>query len=84
MRSYVADITADSHISEVRILPDKKQLEEFILLKHSQYMDIDGNVDTDCRYAVLACMTVVATLFDIVTGGSFELTPANREVSAAA
>jgi hypothetical protein len=84
MRSYVADITADSHISEVRILPDKKHLEEFIMLKHSQYMNIDGNVDTDCRYAVLACMTVVATLFDIVTGGSFELNASNREMSAAA
>jgi hypothetical protein len=84
MRSYVADITADSHIGDVRILPDKKHLEEFILLKHNQYMNIDGNVDTDCRYAVLACMTVVATLFDIVTGGGFELNAANREMSAAA
>ncbi len=47
---------------DLPVFTSVKQITEFIKEKHSQYMKLDGNVDSDCLYAFKSCMVVMSSL----------------------
>lgn len=67
MYRFVDGIKPFSYSDSVHVLPSKKHISDFILERHEQYRLQKGNVDLDCKYAVLACMSVMASLLAIVS-----------------
>lgn len=75
MNRYIADLSEKEQQHEMSVLPSVKAISEYIREKHAQYVMSEGNVEQDCRYSVLACMCVAASLLNIVSK--------NRNVNAA-
>lgn len=71
MYEYVDDIKMLDREYNVSVMTDTNQIAEYIIDKHTQYMKIAGNVDSDCGYAFMACMSVMASLLKIVSGRAY-------------
>lgn len=67
MYSYVDKIDAAECREIAFVLPDTAAIAEYIKNRHTQYKLTESNVYRDCRYSVLACMCVMASLLSIVT-----------------
>lgn len=67
MYRYIDNLNAGESREKMSVLPELGEIAQFIRDKHEQYMNLSGNVDIDCRYSVLACMSVAASLLAIVS-----------------
>lgn len=67
MYKYIAEMNEPEQRMKTAVLPSVKDISAFIIEKHAQYVVTDSNVEQDCMYSVLACMSVVASLLNIVS-----------------
>ncbi|MDE6025940.1 MAG: zinc dependent phospholipase C family protein [Lachnospiraceae bacterium] len=67
MYRYIDELNVAECMETKCVLPGVAEIERFIREKHEQYMNLSGNVDDDCKYAVLSCISVMASLLSIVS-----------------
>lgn len=67
MYRYIAELREGLHPGEMTVLPSIDAISDYIREKNKQYKETVSNVDQDCRYSVLACMCVMASLLNIVS-----------------
>lgn len=67
MYKYVDNINADKYQNKKIVLSDLNSISDYIKEKHAQYKLSGSNVEKDCKYSVLACMCVMASLLNIVS-----------------
>lgn len=67
MYKYVDNINADKYQNTKVVLSDLNSISDYIKEKHAQYKLSGSNVEKDCKYSVLACMCVMASLLNIVS-----------------
>lgn len=76
MYEYIDDVKSLNKDYSLPVMADTEQIAEYIRAKHTQYMNVVGNVDSDCGYAFIACMCVMASLLEIVSGRTCDMAAA--------
>lgn len=65
MYSYIHEVRSTTEDRKPDAMTDVDQISAYIKNKHSEYMGVKGNTDSDCGYSFTACLKVVHSLLEI-------------------
>ncbi len=73
MRSFIKDVRSETPDNRFKPMLELGEISDYIKNKHSQYMAVKGNTDSDCGYSFNACLKVVYSLLEIVQANNLQV-----------
>ena len=70
MYSFIDDVKNSEEERCINHMTDVKQITDYIKDKHAQYLEVKGNVESDCGYSFATCLNVVASLLLIAVAAN--------------